>query len=47
VTVKQREMDKEKISGLLKERGHTRVNIETIKPNIEDCFMNLMSERNE
>src|SRR6056297_964328 len=47
VTVKQGEMDKEKISGLLEERGHTRVNIDTIKPNIEDCFMNLMSENDE
>src|SRR6056297_651186 len=47
VTVKQGEMDKEKISGLLEERGHTRVNIDTIKPNIEDCFMSLMNENDE
>ncbi len=47
VTGKQGELDENKLSDLLEKQGNYGVKISPIKPNIEDCFMNLMNEINE
>jgi len=42
-TDKDDESDTEKIEKYLKEKGHSDIEIKTIKANIEDCFMELLN----
>ncbi len=42
-TSKEEQTNVEKMNTYLKNRGHQNIEIEVIKPNIEDCFMALMS----
>jgi len=36
---------REELAGFLGQKGHRNVKIESIRPNIEDCFMELMQKR--
>lgn len=44
LTLKHEEIDNEQIADFLKSRGHQKIDIEKIKPGIEDCFMAEMIE---
>lgn len=41
ITMVDNELDKSKLLVYLKDKGHMEINIQRIKPGIEDCFMDL------
>ena len=44
LSLKDNSVTKEAILNFLKEKGHTDLDVQPIQPNIEDCFMELMSK---
>jgi len=44
LSYKKGTLSKKKVEEFLIHKGHQQVNIEEIKPNIEDCFMELMDK---